>query len=31
MPEDGGVGAHPHEHLHEMGEDCHEKDGVGVR
>jgi hypothetical protein len=29
MPEDGGAGAHPHKHLHEMGEDRHEKDGVG--
>jgi hypothetical protein len=29
MPEDGGAGAHPHEHLHEMDEDRHEKDGVG--
>jgi hypothetical protein len=29
MPEDGGAGAYPHEHLHEMGEDRHEKDGVG--
>jgi hypothetical protein len=31
MPEDGGAGALPHEHLHEVGEDRHEKDGVGVR
>jgi hypothetical protein len=31
MPEDGGAGVHPHEHLREMGEDHHEKDGVGVR
>jgi hypothetical protein len=29
MPEDGGAGAHPHEHLHEVGEDHHEEDGVG--
>jgi hypothetical protein len=29
MPEDGGAGADPHEHLHEVGEDHHEKDGVG--
>jgi hypothetical protein len=29
MPEDGGAGAHPHEHLHKMGEDRHEEDGVG--
>jgi hypothetical protein len=27
--EDGGAGAHPHEHLHEIGEDHHEEDGVG--
>jgi hypothetical protein len=29
MPEDGGAGADPHEHLHEVGEDRHEEDGVG--
>jgi hypothetical protein len=31
MPEDGDAGADPHEHLHEVGEDGHEQDGVGVR
>jgi hypothetical protein len=30
MPEDGGAGANPHKHLHEVGEDRHEEDGVGV-
>jgi hypothetical protein len=29
MPEDGDVGPHPQEHLHEVGEDGHEEDGVG--
>jgi hypothetical protein len=29
MPEDGGARAHPHEHLHEVGENRHEEDGVG--
>jgi hypothetical protein len=29
MPEDGGAGADPHEHLHKMGEDRHEEDRVG--
>jgi hypothetical protein len=29
MPEDGGEGMDPHEHLHEVGEDRHEKDRVG--
>jgi hypothetical protein len=29
MPEDGGAGANPHEHLHKVGEDCHKEDGVG--
>jgi hypothetical protein len=29
MPEDGGAGMDPHEHLHEVGEDRHEEDGVG--
>jgi hypothetical protein len=31
MPEDGDAGTDPHEHLHEVGEDGHEEDGVGVR
>jgi hypothetical protein len=31
MPEDGDAGVDPHEHLHEVGEDGHEEDGVGVR
>jgi hypothetical protein len=29
MPEDGGAGMAPHEHLHKVGEDRHEEDGVG--
>jgi hypothetical protein len=29
MPEDGGAGTDPHEHLHEVGEDRHKEDGVG--
>jgi hypothetical protein len=29
MPEDGGEGADPHEHLHEVGKNRHEEDGVG--
>jgi hypothetical protein len=29
MFEDGGAGAHPHEHLHEVGEDRREENGVG--
>jgi hypothetical protein len=29
MPEDGGAGMDPYEHLHEMGENRHEEDGVG--
>jgi hypothetical protein len=29
MFEDGGAGVHPHEHLHKVGEDRHEEDGVG--
>jgi hypothetical protein len=29
MPKDGGAGAHPHKHLHKVGEDRHEENGVG--
>jgi hypothetical protein len=29
MPEDSGTGTDPHEHLHKVGEDRHEEDGVG--
>jgi hypothetical protein len=29
MPEDGGAGTDPHEHLHKVREDRHEEDGVG--
>jgi hypothetical protein len=29
MPEDGDAGTNPHEHLHEVGEEGHEEDGVG--
>jgi hypothetical protein len=31
MPEDSDAGMNAHEHLHEMDEDGHEEDGVGVR